>query len=1083
MPHDSLKENLIATAAYVVSFIGKMALDPLGLGMSPASRIVAFVFLLGFPILSAEVILTEFLTRNETSVQDEDGDFSDWIEITNAGTEAVDLAEWSLTDNENRLRKWQFPAPATLGPGERRLIFATGKDRRDSLDEWHTNFRLSAPGEYLALIQPDGEIAAAYRAAPQFDDISYGQDASGHQGYLATATPGESNSDLSLPGPVISEASHAPTAPVVLEDITITVKVEGRGDAALNEVLLKSRVDYKTETSSAMLDDGTNGDVVAGDGIYTAILSARTLFGPRIPLGSMARWFVTAEDADGNLSRFPPFLDTEGADQSAEYLGTVVVDPDIDTELPLMHWYTDDERNSRTRTGARASVFYAGEFYDNIFVRQRGGATNGQSQKFVFNKAYPIYVNDDLPSVSELNLNAQGGDATFLRQPLAFEAYRWGGAPSCLSFLTLMILNGDDDRTGVLIEQVDDDFLARNGLDPLGDLYKLVQRSNLNPVFADVTTGVEKKTGDVGDLASLQTLVDGLSLEGAARKAYLMDSLNLPQIMNYMAIRSINQDADDVRKNFYIYQDSLGTGEWTMFPWDKDWTYGITGDGGQFLKHPFFADEAHRKDNALQWNRLYDAIFDEAVTRQMYLRRLRTLADSLLATDRFENRLDEMFAQAQGDVPNNAATVVRRFFPERRIDLFETYAAGGREALVPAAQVGSPPIEFGEVVFAPESGDQDHEYIQFLNPNRVAVDISGWTLEGGVKFTFAEGTVIAASNLFNPGLDRLYVSPNVNAFRARSISPTGGEGHFAQGGYSGHLSNLGETLTLKDAAGQVIAETTYEGNPSDVERYLVISEIMYHPADDQPGTEFLEFTNLSAEVTLDLSGLTFTQGIEFTFPGEAQLAPGAYLLLVQDAAAFNSALPIVGSFGATSRLANGGETLKLEDANSNTVLEFRYDDEDNWPAEPDGQGASLELRDLTMRTDLDEAASWGASATAGGSPGLGGEPAPPKNNDHQDQDGDGVVALLEEAFGTSDTDPSAGPNALVILRAAGQFTIEVPSVDESITLTLELSEDLQAWLSSEALFTASAEPGKMIWTSDSLPDDSSFRAIRVRASR
>ena len=59
-----------------------------------------------------------------------------------------------------------------------------------------------------------------------------------------------------------------------------------------------------------------------------------------------------------------------------------------------------------------------------------------------------------------------------------------------------MRANADTDRVGVFIEQVDEDFLSRNGYDPSsGELYKFTQRSNLNPVFADVTTGVDRESG------------------------------------------------------------------------------------------------------------------------------------------------------------------------------------------------------------------------------------------------------------------------------------------------------------------------------------------------------------------------------------------------------------------------------------------------------------------------------------------------------------------------------------------------------------------------------------------------------------
>ncbi len=82
-----------------------------------------------------------------------------------------------------------------------------------------------------------------------------------------------------------------------------------------------------------------------------------------------------------------------------------------------------------------------------------------------------------------------------------------------------------------------------------------------------------------------------------------------------------------------------------------------------------------------------------------------------------------------------------------------------------------------------------------MNTNAIAVDISGWKLGGGVQHTFRPGTVILPTNV-------MYCSPNVVAFRARAVSPRGGERLFVQGNYNGHLSAWGESLTLTDEQGQ-----------------------------------------------------------------------------------------------------------------------------------------------------------------------------------------------------------------------------------------------------------------------------------------
>ena len=120
------------------------------------------------------VILSEFMAENETGLRDEDGAYSDWIEIQNDGTTPVNLAGWALTDDKQEPDKWIFPA-ITIAPGQFVVVFASDKDRRVVGLPLHTNFSLSSAGEYLALIKPGGAVATEFDEFPeQFADKSYG---------------------------------------------------------------------------------------------------------------------------------------------------------------------------------------------------------------------------------------------------------------------------------------------------------------------------------------------------------------------------------------------------------------------------------------------------------------------------------------------------------------------------------------------------------------------------------------------------------------------------------------------------------------------------------------------------------------------------------------------------------------------------------------------------------------------------------------------------------------------------------------------------------------------------------------------
>ena len=371
-----------------------------------------------------------------------------------------------------------------------------------------------------------------------------------------------------------------------------------------------------------------------------------------------------------------------------------------------------------------------------------------------------------------------------------------------------------------------------------------------------------------------------------------------------------------------------------------------------------------------------------------------------------------------------------------------------------------PKINFGTIEVSPASGNQDEEFIQLLNPNSIAVDISDWRLTGGVEHTFLGGTVL-------PPNGAIYVCPNAAAFRARTVSPKGGEGLLVQGGYKGHLSNFGETLALIDASGATNNTTTYQAQPSDAQRYLVVSEIMYHPSGDGLA-EFIELLNISGSVTLDLRGVRFTQGVEFDFTGSAitSLPPGGRVLVVRDLAAFSAAYgtnrPVAGVFTNGSALSNSGELIKLEDAGNGTIREFAYDDVAPWPAGTDA-GYSLVLIAPETNPDHALATNWRASFRLGGSPGwpdVARFPADPAG----DANGNGERDLIDYVLGNDlglppispkialQPDPLGGP---VTLRLSYPISLSAANAEVGVFF----STDLTTWQDGAAhLELVSREP-------------------------
>ena len=399
----------------------------------------------------------------------------------------------------------------------------------------------------------------------------------------------------------------------------------------------------------------------------------------------------------------------------------------------------------------------------------------------------------------------------------------------------------------------------------------------------------------------------------------------------------------------------------------------------------------------------------------------------------FENLLNGFAAQISADAARDQrlwsgkgitsfnstlSGILNSFLPNRRTQLFETYGPPG-SGLIPDSEPGDPVVDFGSIEYNPASGNQDEEFIEIINVNAYAVDLSGWRVEGGVDFTFPPGAVIPAGDA-DPERGKFFLTPDVAAFRRRASSPTGGESRLVIGNYSGHLANTGEMLTLFDANRRSVATVTTPLNLSDTQQFLIVSEIMYHPSGKGGGEEFIEVMNTSESVMLDLGGVRFTRGIEFSFASGTRLAPGARAVVRQS------------QFENGTALSNGGETIKIEDANSSTVTEFAFDDTAPWPTASDGGGPSLVLIQPRTRPNPSNATNWRSSASSGGNPGT------------SDAIPFGGEDLIAYALVDSPRIISTGDGTMLYsyTRRAGA---------DSVKLTVEWSENLLSWETAEGV--------------------------------
>jgi hypothetical protein len=204
------------------------------------------------------------------------------------------------------------------------------------------------------------------------------------------------------------------------------------------------------------------------------------------------------------------------------------------------------------------------------------------------------------------------------------------------------------------------------------------------------------------------------------------------------------------------------------------------------------------------------------------------------------------------------------------------------------------------------------------------------------------------------------------------------------------------------SAGQWSALTAAMFYPPQDFSALAITELMYNPpalgATNGDEFEFLELQNTGANV-LDLSELTFTAGISFTFMNGTRLAAGQFFLLARNPVALAAQYPGLAVQGVyTGKLDNGGETLTLAHPLGGVVFSLTYNDKAPWPPAADGAGASLQRQEAAA--DANDPINWVAA-----------DPTPGRENYLADADADGLPDAWELAEGTllgredADADP------------------------------------------------------------------------------
>jgi CotH kinase protein/Lamin Tail Domain len=248
---------------------------------------------------------------------------------------------------------------------------------------------------------------------------------------------------------------------------------------------------------------------------------------------------------------------------------------------------------------------------------------------------------------------------------------------------------------------------------------------------------------------------------------------------------------------------------------------------------------------------------------------------------------------------------------------------------------------------------------------------------------FTSGQVISGSQIAGSGEVKLAISnPNTTG---NLVFTTNGSDPRLPGGAVSDAATMGDmSAALTVTTSTIVKARIKDGDEWSALRELFIAfqqdfstlkvtEIHYKPlGDETDGSgsdyEFVELKN-TGEVPLNLTGLSISDGITFSFEQGTVVKAGGFIVVASDAVKFTQRYGFKPDGEFSGQLSNDGETITLIDNSGNKVVSITYDDNPPWPDEPDKNGNSLVPTDALKKQDQNDAANWISSSQVHGSPG------------------------------------------------------------------------------------------------------------------
>jgi hypothetical protein len=860
------------------------------------------------------------------------------VQVHNAGSSSSDLSLIPfLTLGMTR------PPPNARGPAG--II-------KPSLPGLHASFKIAAEGETITLASPGGAIIDSVATGFLPVDISIGRfpDGTGAFSIHSPATPGAPNASPGYAA-VGGAVTFSRTGGFHPGPVTVSLSTSGTSGT----IFVTTDGSMPTESSPAYA-----GPIQVAS---TRVVRARVLGAGLFPGENATHTYII-----GRTSTLPVVsISTDPANLFDSEIGIYVTGTTYDPSFPYFgsNFWEDWERPVHLElyepdgtvgfsAGAGAAIF-GGWSRGNP---QRSLALFARRQYGPGKFSHRIFPEKDIDGFEAFVLRNSGNDwqITHFRDAMMTSLVKDLGIDRQAYRPSAVFINGEYWGILNLREKVNEHFLAANHPGVSSDQIDLLE-ANGRAIH-----------GDTDHYNAALALLQG-NVADPAVYGQIEAMIDIENFIDYQAAQIYFDNTDWPGNNIKFWRPRVEGGRWRWILFDTDFGFGIWNAGNYVNNTLAFALEPNGPDwPNPPWSTL---VLRRLVTNPLFVEdfvnRFLTHLSTVFSPSKVIARVNEMAAALEPEMPAHrarwgsnvsawrASVQVLRDFASRRIPYVRSQL-GGRFGLSATGVLG----------------------ITIAAPGGGIVEVQGVPIR---EYPFS-GTYFQALPV------RLAARPDPGYRFLR---------------WSGVEAAMGREATVTVSASALALSAAFERDCSAAGD-VVINEIQYNPPVDADPGDWVEIHNRT-QAELDIGGWTLRDsGAEtgYTIPAGTVIPDGGHVVLCSSSAAFSSLHPAAGGcIGDTGfSLSGSGETISLFDASGRLVDEVAYEDSAPWPAEADGGGATLALRNPGLENS--DAASWAASG-AGGTPGARNDVFVPMEDCVEsgpyflrgDCNGDGVVAISD----------------------------------------------------------------------------------------